>query len=645
MKKNEGNTGGRPHKSPFYVSNLAAGVPNLRFLLILTLILFIIPANAFAEGAETASELIKKLDDKFKDNREQAKIKLLALGQSATEELRNALKSGSPRVHQGAAEVLARMGKGEVLPIIIGFAQSDDAYKRRIAAASLGYLPSKKSAAELVRLASFQDASELNKIAGKSLRHMANNKPATNYVIEAVIDGLKNFDGSPSAILELTLVEIGKPAVPHLINALGDIFPLNMRAESILVRMGNHSEPALLEAIKNPDPRVRRIAAIALGDMKKLNTIPKLIKALKKNDNSPWTRSYIALALGMFGQPDPIPVLVKCLDSADPYVRQESCHALGQIEQKGDEVINGLLRVLKDDVLFVRTAAVHALGKLKAKRALPRIIALHEDKAIMVQQSVAWNLGEFGDTSAVPALMKLKNHRHYIVQLSACKSLCQLGNADGENLLILSLNHNFGFIRRLSAYYSVYIRDKRVIPPLIRLLDDPYPQIADIAELSLLKLTGVEGLGKDRRKWEEWWRENQATLVIRPEKDAHAFFEAIIIDKMGDEDNAIKKWKELIRKFPADPEPKRRLAEIYAQAKNERNYNPHLAIELAEDAAKSNNSAKFLKTLAIAYGSRGDHEKAIKYIREALKKKTTGKEEYEKLLKKFEKARDLETAK
>ena len=97
--------------------------------------------------------------------------------------------------------------------------------------------------------------------------------------------------------------------------------------------------PALLEALKDGDAGVRRVAAEALGRIGPgaQEAIPELIKALK--DKHEYVRIRAAEVLGSIGPEvkEVVPALIEALKDKHAYVRMRAAEALGSIGPEAKE--------------------------------------------------------------------------------------------------------------------------------------------------------------------------------------------------------------------------------------------------------------------------------------------------------------------
>ncbi len=129
---------------------------------------------------------------------------------------------------------------------------------------------------------------------------------------------------------------------------------------------------ALLRDLEDPDPRVRKVAIIALEKIK----YPKLAD-----------------------------VLIKALTDADADVRWETTRILASLRDPG--TVDALIKALSDPEARIRWAAALCLGEIKDKKAVdPLVKLLAEDKNTNVRAKAAESLGKIGDARAIEALIK-----------------------------------------------------------------------------------------------------------------------------------------------------------------------------------------------------------------------------------------------
>ena len=141
-----------------------------------------------------------------------------------------------------------------------------------------------------------------------------------------------------------------KPDITGLVAALqsGDA-EKSGRANLELIRLGEPAVPGLTEMLKDPDPRVRGLAASTFWGMggKARAAAPALGEAL--SDPDPSFRTQAAMALENMGPDakDAVPALITALSDPDRGVRQASVKALGRIGPAAKAAIPALSRALK----------------------------------------------------------------------------------------------------------------------------------------------------------------------------------------------------------------------------------------------------------------------------------------------------------
>ena len=140
----------------------------------------------------------------------------------------------------------------------------------------------------------------------------------------------------------VTILVIDKSGI---VRYVGGYTPWPELAEEIDAIIGGPEEVDLssaelaTQALKNPDMRIRRKAAEALGEMRDAGVLPHLTDALKDETAS---------------------------------VREVAVQALGKIG--GDEVMEALATALEDESSFVQMEAVKALGNMKDERTVPLLV-------------------------------------------------------------------------------------------------------------------------------------------------------------------------------------------------------------------------------------------------------------------------------
>jgi HEAT repeat protein len=150
-----------------------------------------------------------------------------------------------------------------------------------------------------------------------------------SYSVDLLIQALN--DSSIGAYAAMALIEIGKPAVGPLIQALEENdYQVRWWAAKVLGHITDSSavEP-LIQALDDDDPGVRCSAAMSLGTIGDKMAVEPLIQALKDGDSC--TRGNAASALGKFRDARAMEPLNQALEDNDSQVRSAAAWALKRI--------------------------------------------------------------------------------------------------------------------------------------------------------------------------------------------------------------------------------------------------------------------------------------------------------------------------
>ena len=261
----------------------------------------------------------------------------------------------------------------------------------------------------------------------------------------------------------------------------------------------------LVRGLGDEDERVSSVSAnelCAIGEP----AVNPLIKALK--DDNPQVRSLAAQALGIIGNKKATNSLIEALKDPVPEVRMNTAFSLGELQ--APEAVEPLIELLEDENGEVVRYTVIALGMLKDPRATePLCEVLKRDDASTsydgdsdmlstgnsnIRSEVVFALGETGGPRAVDTLLNLLDDKE--IGSSAASSL---GRIKGEYVfgkLIKLLDSKNPTVRTNAVSVYEYIQDPAAVPILVRVLNDPVPEVRRGAAYSLGHFTESEEIAQ-----------------------------------------------------------------------------------------------------------------------------------------------------
>jgi HEAT repeat protein len=288
-----------------------------------------------------------------------------------------ALRDPDSEVRQGAARALLGFGSraGVATTALIDALNDSDSNVRQVVIAALGAIGPQASRAAPNLIAALKDPnSDVRDVAALQLGSI---KPDERLAIPALVEAFHNS-------------EVRNYASGQTGAAWG------------LSRLGVGAVPALIVALKDSSPDIRRQAAFALSAMRLPGGAGVSALAAHLKDPDPAVRTYISSSLGFMG-PDAakaVPALATALSDKVVMVRINSAQSLERIGPKAGLAVSALSLALKDSDSVVGQHAALALGKIgpDALPAIPLLIKVLKGSDIALRNASATALLAMVDT-------------------------------------------------------------------------------------------------------------------------------------------------------------------------------------------------------------------------------------------------------
>ncbi len=339
--------------------------------------------------------------------------------------------------------------------------------------------------------------------------------------IEPLIESLSDTSKNVQRVTTVALIKIGEGTVSALLDALigKDQLARKWAAEA-LGSIGDASvAQQLIARLNDPNIEVQRAVVTALGDLKSKRAIEPLIKVLE-SDNielaraatealgqirsnvaidplvaalssfSEDVRSAAAQALAHIGS-DAVPPLLDELGTADRDLRLYIVEVLGNIGD--DRARRALTKALQNPDERVVAAAAIALGKLGKRLSVKDLAKLIDSNYASVRCAAAQGLGSIGIANAVKPLSHLLEDNDWVTRMAAAGALGEVGSRKGVQPLIQALHDPEWSVRLHSAKALGQTGQKKyATQALIDSLDDPHELVQREVGVALAKLGAIE---------------------------------------------------------------------------------------------------------------------------------------------------------
>ena len=209
--------------------------------------------------------------------------------------------------------------------------------------------------------------------------------------------------------------------------------------------------------------------------------------------------------------PSSIESLGKALRHEKPAVASMAAYALAMM--KGPAALELLLGVLEDENFAFRAEVAEYAGYSRDPRVVNVLIGFSESEDPKMRSASAKALGTTKDARAVDPLLAALADDHHEVRKAAALSLRRIKDPRSVDPLIRALKDENSSVRNRSCQALGAIKDPRAIEPLIDVLSNDSDSLVKSQASSALKNITGEKLGKNAKRWQDWWEKNKATFA------------------------------------------------------------------------------------------------------------------------------------
>jgi HEAT repeat protein len=296
---------------------------------------------------------------------------------AAKPELIKSLSTAQPLVRARIAETFGISRDGLVIPALLGALHDGHSMVRAQSILALSNIGDGKVIPALLPL--LKDREDEVRIAACTGIGKFRDPATYDEIANVLFDDLK-IDVRRAAVR--TLGESKHPSVlPFLMEALRDSFWWYEREQNVIdllqaiQNMGVIAVDPLIEALSDREGRVRKFAAMLLGELQDVRAMEPLGMTIYDLHHEIGREAAESLAL--FG-PRAIDILIEVLAHPEGMVRGHAVSALGKIQDV--RVVPALIKMLTDGDRQVQKQAIQSLGGLNDERAIAALKEIAVDR-------------------------------------------------------------------------------------------------------------------------------------------------------------------------------------------------------------------------------------------------------------------------
>jgi len=322
-------------------------------------------------------------------------------------------------------------------------------------------------------------------------------KPA----VPALIEGLGNADRDQSKAINSVLVKLlTNASLPEFSKGLQESYPRIVTQVASVLKTGQSydanllvdlfgedgiSKAALVDVLAahkeeiNPSYLMQNIykldvgnqnaALKMIGDIVDESAIPELISRLGGKDQN--VRAHIARILGRFkGNAEVLDALEKVSNDSSKQVRFEAAQSLIKLGEEVDLFL--LIQLLKDSDIRIQEVAVQGLINSNDPEVIKHLIDPLQDSDEYVRRAAVEVLNELATADSIKDLLGAIRDRDWWVRERAADALAKIGGPKVIEAMLELIKDDDKFIRRTAIEVINSSTDPRTLDYLIEALND-----------------------------------------------------------------------------------------------------------------------------------------------------------------------------
>jgi HEAT repeat protein len=454
--------------------------------------------------------------------------------EAAIPDLAGLLGDKSERIGREASLALGQIGAAATDALVNAAADKDPSVRAN-AAGGLGYLPGASNKVQETVLKCAHD--EAPGVRSSAVIALARLKVSDVVLLPIINENLRHDDervrlAAVSVILErrallsrtapeleslltaesegvshhaaFLLAKIGPTTAPLLLRSLNDKRSRIEQIAEALAMIGRPIGASLNVAIKTPEPRVRRGAALALGQIRPVahDTVQLLTGGLSDPDND--VRAAFLTAISYLGPraSESVPAVRDLLRDKSPAIRLQAVRVLAQSAPRDDRLVSDLTSLLKteSDALVERLTidTVRSLGPQGFSALDVTISKLGKEHSEDVRVAAVRMIESHGQSAslAVPALASLLDDPSPKLRMTTAQALASMGKAAqpalGKLTLLLKAQQTEVREAAVTALGSLGLEADAVRPQLASALRDEKSEVRRAATRAIQRF-GPQG--------------------------------------------------------------------------------------------------------------------------------------------------------
>ena len=287
--------------------------------------------------------------------------------------------------------------------------------------------------------------------------------------LPAYVDGLV----SDNKHIVASLLRILARSESYDANRLYDLFedpdiPKNVLVQILIAQKHRLNASTLMAILGRVDKSIHQLIFKVINEVATEKIVPDLLRYANSND--PLIRIYVAMILGKFSLPEVRDALLKLLRDPNKKVRQSALESLGCMEIPVPA--KPICQLLKDPDLTVQTKAIEAIIRLNDPNTIQYLIDILQDESEYVRRAAVEVLNEVGDARAIKDLLNALRDKDWWIRVRAADALGSIGGPRVVDAVLELIKDKDEFLRRTAVEILNSIKDERAFNHLVTALED-----------------------------------------------------------------------------------------------------------------------------------------------------------------------------